>query len=281
MTNYTNTYTYTSACRTQGQNKDERHRSLEKYTSHFIERVVCERELETEQNCNILTPTIIAISVSFLFSWAVQPGTWGPASLGASFLYRILSPTGLISNWLIGGLRAPSDGCWLSLPHLVSNWSGLQTAQSGVPRAPSAGCCFLYSIISPTLWSPNSLNFLCTELYNSSTPTQSLPITGHRNMHFCRLWNGMFDRHQAEITVMQFTGHSLPVHQFVTVPWDFNPDPYCQSSSPMPMEYATSTIFGMACLAGSEVNIQHIYIYIYIYIYTHIYSVGLSSNSIF
>ena len=37
---------------------------------------------------------------------------------------------------------------------------------------------------------------------------------------------------------MQFTGHSLPVHQFVTVPWDFNPVPYCQSSSPTPMEYA-------------------------------------------
>ena len=35
------------------------------------------------------------------------------------------------------GLRAPSAGCWLSLPHLVSNW----------------------------------LNFLCTELYNSSTST--------------------------------------------------------------------------------------------------------------
>ena len=39
--------------------------------------------------------------------------------------------------------------------------------------------------------------------------------------HFHRLWNGMFDRHQAEITVMQFTGHSLPVHQSMTVPWDF------------------------------------------------------------
>ena len=26
------------------------------------------------------------------------------------------------------------------------------------------------------------------------------------------LWNGMIDRHPAEITVMQFTGHSLPVH---------------------------------------------------------------------
>ena len=35
------------------------------------------------------------------------------------------------------------------------------------------------------------------------------------------LWNGMFDRHQAEITVMQFTGHCLPVHQSMSVPWDF------------------------------------------------------------
>ena len=55
---------------------------------------------------------------------------------------------------------------------------------------------------------------------------------------FCRLWNGMFNCHWAEITVMQFTGHSLPVHQFVTVPWDFNPVPYCQPSSPTPTEYA-------------------------------------------
>ena len=31
----------------------------------------------------------------------------------------------------------------------------------------------------------------------------------------------MFDRHQAEITVMQFLGHSLPVHQSMSVPWDF------------------------------------------------------------
>ena len=31
----------------------------------------------------------------------------------------------------------------------------------------------------------------------------------------------MFDRHQAEITVMQLTGQSLSVHQSMTVPWDF------------------------------------------------------------
>ena len=35
------------------------------------------------------------------------------------------------------------------------------------------------------------------------------------------LWNGMFDCHQAEITVMQFTVHSLPVHQSMTLAWDF------------------------------------------------------------
>ena len=36
--------------------------------------------------------------VSFPFSWAAQPGDWGPTLLGAGFLYRILSPTLLISN---------------------------------------------------------------------------------------------------------------------------------------------------------------------------------------
>ena len=144
----------------------------------FDERVVCERELETEQNCNILTPTLMAISVvSFSFSRVVQPEAWGPSSLlYTGFFYHILSP-----NWL---------------------------------------------------------NVLYTQLYKSSPPTQSPPITGHRNMHFRRLWNGIFDRHRAEITVMQFTGHSLPVHQFVTVPWDFNPVPYCQPSLPTPMVYA-------------------------------------------
>ena len=35
------------------------------------------------------------------------------------------------------------------------------------------------------------------------------------------LWNCMFNRHQAEITVMQFRGHSLPVRQSMRVSWDF------------------------------------------------------------
>ena len=101
-------------------------------------------------------------------------------------------------------------------------------------RGPSSlrGAVFSTASFLQLIWSPKlSLNFLCTELYNSSTSTQYF-------MHFRRLWNGMFDRHRAEITDMQLTGHSLPVHQFVTVPWDFNPVPYCQPSLPTPMEYA-------------------------------------------
>ena len=64
--------------------------------------------LETEQDCNILTPTLMAISVvSFLFSRAAQSEAWGPTLLGAGFLYRILSPTGLVSK-LTDFLSSPS-----------------------------------------------------------------------------------------------------------------------------------------------------------------------------
>ena len=95
----------------------------------------------------------MAISVSFPFSWAAQPVDWGPASLGAGFIYRILFLIRLIPNWLIGGLRAPSAGCWLSLPHLNSNWSGLQTAWLPVFTE-------LYNSSTPTLWASQILIFL-------------------------------------------------------------------------------------------------------------------------
>ena len=69
------------------------------YLSLLFERVVFERELETEQNCNILTPHSIGHQrISFRFSCAAQPEARGPILLGAGFLYRILSPTGLVSK---------------------------------------------------------------------------------------------------------------------------------------------------------------------------------------
>ena len=64
-----------------------------------------------------------------------EPGAqplWMLVFSTASYLSLVWSP-----NCSIGGLRAPSAGCWLSLPHLVCNW----------------------------------LNFLSTELNNSSMPT--------------------------------------------------------------------------------------------------------------
>ena len=61
-------------------------------------------------------------------------------------------------------------------------------------RGPSSllGAVFSTASFLQHSWSPNCLNFLCIELYNSSTPTQSLPINSQRNIHFRRLWNGMF-----------------------------------------------------------------------------------------
>ena len=56
---------------------------------------------------------------------------------------------------------------------------------------------------------------------HASMPPRSLSITAQRNMHFRSLWNGMFDRHRAEITIMQFIGNSLPGHHFATALWDF------------------------------------------------------------
>ena len=61
-------------------------------TSHFIVRVrkgysrfYDERELETEHNCNILTPTLMSVSVvSFSFSRSAQPEAQGPTLLAFS-----------------------------------------------------------------------------------------------------------------------------------------------------------------------------------------------------
>ena len=55
------------------------HSSLEKYTSHFIERVVCETELETEQRLQHIDPQLFQLSQPFFHVLlAAQPGAWGP-----------------------------------------------------------------------------------------------------------------------------------------------------------------------------------------------------------
>ena len=100
-----------------------------------------------------------------------------------------------------------SAGWWLSLLHQQLLWTPIQ---SGAPKAPSAWCGFPYHISSLTL-----SDFLSWPSYIIVQRPLNRPLN---------LWNGMFD-HQAEITVMQFRGHSLPVYQSMSVPWNFLPCP--------------------------------------------------------
>ena len=76
----------------------------------------------------------------------------------------------------------------------------------------------------------------------------------------------MFDRHQAEITVMEFRGHSLPGHQSMSVSWAFTLSHFVRQIRlrdffrllAIGMCHLLSVYhFGMVCLAGSKVKIQH------------------------
>ena len=142
-------------------------------------------------------------------------------------------------SWCSTGVPGvPSAGCWLSLLHLISNFSGPQTL-SGFPRAPSAGCGFPYHISSysplqlycnsdssgaqkaPSAWCGITYHISSTS-HSNSTGTWLLSwlsyIIVQRPLDRpLDLWN----RHQAEITVKQFTVHSLPVHQSMSVTWEF------------------------------------------------------------
>ena len=126
------------------------HSSLEKYTSHFIERVVCERELETEQRLQHIDPYSYGHnSVSFLFSWVAQPGARGPSSLLDLELWlqalnsncSELPVTGLYNN------LTPTYFLWMSQFHTQFNPSTVKVAPDLLIS--STGCtCYLHWCIS-------------------------------------------------------------------------------------------------------------------------------------
>ena len=87
------------------------------------------------------------------------------------------------------GPKGPFGLMWLSLPHFVYN-----SVQSSTQLP---------------LWASNS----------TGTRTQFNYIIVRRPLD---LWNRMFNHHQAEITVMQFRGHSLPVHHSVVYHGNFS-----------------------------------------------------------
>ena len=164
-------------------NKRSRKTSLQLYLPlHFIARVIkgcsrfaCERVLETEHKLHILTPLLWPSRCVFLVLLDAQPQVLGSTA-----------------------------GCWLSLWHLISVFSEPLTP-SGVSEDPLGRVWLSLHISSLTLWkSAGNCPGTQTQLnYIIIQRPHDRPLD---------LWNRMFNRHQAEITVMQFRGYSLPVH---------------------------------------------------------------------
>ena len=103
-----------------------------------------------------------------------------------------------------------SAGCWLSLLHRV--YLLTSTRLSPLARWTQLTGTQLSSVQFIGLILPsNSHAVIWTRLRNSFRYL----ATGM--CHFRFLWNGLCDRHRAEITVIQFRGHSLPVRQSMRV----------------------------------------------------------------
>ena len=170
------------------------------FTSHFIARVwkgylrfACERELETEQKLLYFDPqTYGRLRCVFLVLQGCSTG--GPGAHSAGWWLSLLHLISIFSGPQLIGAPSPFGLVWLSLPHFVSNW-----LQLNWPQLPS--------------W----LRFTIVQRLHDR------PLD---------LWNRMFNRHQAEITVMQFTGHSLPVHQSMSVPCEFFSSSHFMSQFP-------------------------------------------------
>ena len=117
----------------------------------------------------------------FLVLLMLKRRPWGPLCWVLAFFTASYLQL-LWSPNSIGVCEGPLGRVWLSLPHLV------------------------YNSHSNCNWNSNWLSYI---------------IVQHPLDRPHDLWNRMFDRHQAEITVMRFRGHSLPVRQSMIASWDF------------------------------------------------------------
>ena len=159
----------------QRHNKDEWHSLLEKFTSHFIWKR--------------LFPALQGCSTRGL----------GLTLLGAGFLYRILSPTGLVSK-LTNFLSSPS-----------------------------------YIIVQ--------------------SPTQYLPITGHRDVSLplsleWHVWLSSSGNNCHAVHRSLSSGASVWLYRGIL------PCPILSAKPAYAYGICNFRIFGMACLAESKVNIQ-------------------------
>ena len=134
--------------------------------------------------------------VSFLFSRAAQTGGLGPTLLDAGFLYCILSASSLDPKLHRGSRGPPRSGVAIPTTSRLQLFGTLLAT----PLAP---------------WASNSTG--TGTQFNWLVELKLSYIIVRRPLD---LWNRMFNRHQAEIAVMQFRGHSPPVSQSMRVSWD-------------------------------------------------------------
>ena len=144
--------------------------------------------------------------------WEGAGGRTGTAIFWPLLLWQ--SALSFLFSWCsTGGPGGHSAGWWLSLLLLISDFSvpKLHLGSRGPLRMDAA-----FPTTSRLPSTPTGTATLTWLLSWLSCIIVQRPLN-----RLLDLWNGMIDRHPAEITVMQFTGHSLPVHQSMSVPWEF------------------------------------------------------------
>ena len=209
------------------------------------------------------------------------PLCWVMAFFTASYQHLLWTP-------IQSGAPSPFGLVWLSLPHLVYNsvrsltvtvWL-LSWLSYIIVQGPLSRLLSLWN----RLFDHHQAEIIVMQftghslLVHQSMSVRSLTVTvwllswlsyiivqGPLS-RLLSLWNRMFDHHQAEIIVMQFTGHSLLVHQSMSVLWEFFTSSHFISQFP-PTWFPLITAIrmchllpvhhlGMAFLAGSKVKIQ-------------------------
>ena len=134
--------------------------------------------------------------------------------------------------------------CWVlfSLQHLVSNSSALQ--------------------LTDFLSTPNYIIV--------QSPTQYLPMTGHRDVSLMpslewHVWSSSSENNCHAVHRSLSSSASVCVYRVIL------PCPILSAKPAYANGICNFRVFGMACLAGSKVNIQYIYVCMYVCMYVWMY----------
>ena len=139
--------------------------------------------------------------VSFSFSRAAQLEAWGPTLLGAGFLYRILSPTGLQTNWLPVFTELYNS----SIAHSISLEWHVWLSSSG------NNCHAVHRCISLWLY----IGILTCPILSAKPAYAISSHNCHQNVSLpsgASLWNGMFGRVEGQYT-------TLPIQKSIIISW--------------------------------------------------------------